>query len=251
MGHEEGSGSCGRGIVRRSRRTPRWSAEFLRWATHRLYNELARAYDAASWVVSLGRWSTWRRLALNYLPDGPILEIGFGTGELLIEMRRRQMDAYGLDLSPAMHRITRRKMRRRGVDGPLVQADAREMPFADCSFAAVVSTFPAEYVLSPATQREVARVLASGGQHASSKHGRFVVAGLYVESDSPFLKLMARLINGGDTTAAVAGFREAATAAGFDIGVAIERGKGFRLPVFILTKPGGDGCAAGSGALRD
>jgi len=33
---------------------------------------------------------------------GPVLEIGVGTGRLLAEARRRGIDAWGLDLSPAM-----------------------------------------------------------------------------------------------------------------------------------------------------
>lgn len=209
-----------------------WAARLCRWATHRLYDRLAWAYDPVAWLVSLGQWAEWRRRALDYLPPGRILEVGFGTGELLIEMGRRGMDAYGLDLSPQMHRIVAGKMRRRSVALPVVRADARAIPFAGGSFAAVVATFPAEYIMAPETLREVARVLADASP--DGRGGRFVVAGLYVESRSPLLKLMARLVSGSHVQAGVSRFRQAAETAGFRVEVVVEEGRGFRLPVFIL-----------------
>ncbi|MCS6844103.1 MAG: hypothetical protein NZ528_07260, partial [Caldilineales bacterium] len=55
-------------------------ARLYLWATQRLYNEFAWAYDAVAWLVSGGRWDRWRRLALDYVVGQPILEVGFGTG---------------------------------------------------------------------------------------------------------------------------------------------------------------------------
>jgi len=203
-------------------------AKALRWLTHCLYNRCAWAYDPVSWFVSLGQWSRWRSAALGYLAGGRVLEIGFGTGELLLEMRRCGIECYGLDLSPAMQRITARKLRRWSLRAPRVRADARAMPFAAASFDAVVSTFPAEYVLSPDVMAEVARLL--------TKRGRLVVAGLYVESDSPFLRLLAWLVSGGDASPAVNRFTQAAADAGLAVTIASEQGRGFRLPVFSLEK---------------
>ena len=88
-----------------------WLARLYLWATHRLYNQFAWAYDVASWVISLGQWSRWRRMALDHVPrkgvhvtGQRVLELGFGTGELLIEMAERGWRVCGLELSPAMHR---------------------------------------------------------------------------------------------------------------------------------------------------
>ena len=88
---------------------------------------------------------------------------------------------------------------------------------------------------------ESARVLAEGG--------RLVVAGLYVESSSPFLRLLAWLVNGGDVRRAVSRFEDAATGAGFTISVSVTSGKGFRLPVFVLGRTPAPGEAASQGTL--
>jgi len=80
------------------------------WATYRLYHEFAWAYDVVSWLVSLGHWAGWRRIALDHVIGRRVLEVGFGTGELLIEMACRDLHVYGLECSPAMQRVTARKM---------------------------------------------------------------------------------------------------------------------------------------------
>jgi SAM-dependent methyltransferase len=41
---------------------------------------------------------------------GPVLEIGVGTGRLFTEARRRGIDAWGIDLSPAMIERCRSKL---------------------------------------------------------------------------------------------------------------------------------------------
>src|SRR5512142_496063 len=101
---------------KRDRRT--WYVRLYAWACRRLYNEFAWSYDAVSWLVSAGHWSAWRRLALEYATGGPVLEVGFGTGELLSELARRRLPAWGVDPSPAMQRITAGKLRRRGLRLP-------------------------------------------------------------------------------------------------------------------------------------
>jgi SAM-dependent methyltransferase len=42
--------------------------------------------------------------------QGPVLEIGVGTGRLFAEARRRRIDAWGIDLSPAMIACCRTKL---------------------------------------------------------------------------------------------------------------------------------------------
>ena len=149
------------------------------WATHRLYNEFAPLYDLAAWRVSAGHWAEWRRIALEYVAGRRVLELGFGTGELLTELAQRGVSIYGLELSWAMQGVTARKLRRRRLFPPRVLGAAQTLPFADGCMDTVLSTFPAEYILDLDTLREIRRVLRTP-HGPDDPGGRLVIVGLAV-----------------------------------------------------------------------
>lgn len=60
---------------------------FFRFVFQRLYHEFAWAYDGVSRLVSGGEWRSWQRAVLPYIQSSPVLEIGFGTGYLLLDLR--------------------------------------------------------------------------------------------------------------------------------------------------------------------
>jgi ubiquinone/menaquinone biosynthesis C-methylase UbiE len=62
---------------------PRWLPCF---GFHLLYNELAWTYDWVSQAVSLGQWRHWQRAVISHLNGQRILQIAFGTGDLLMDM---------------------------------------------------------------------------------------------------------------------------------------------------------------------
>lgn len=198
------------------------------WATRRLYNEFAWSYDLVAWVVSGGRWDRWRRTALDYVVDQPVLEVGFGTGELLLEMAQRGWQVTGVDLSPAMHRVTARKMRRRGLWTPLAQTSAQALPFPDSCFGAIVSTFPAEYVIDPASLSEFLRVLRLGG--------RLIIAGLVVQRSGPAWNRGSALIFGNAPSHPVAVQQERLAAAGFETRLVVRDDPPWQVPVIIAEK---------------
>jgi SAM-dependent methyltransferase len=70
---------------------------------------VARFYDAVYARVRDGVDNDWylERMAAA---QGPVLEIGVGTGRLFAEARRRRIDAWGIDLSPAMIACCRTKL---------------------------------------------------------------------------------------------------------------------------------------------
>lgn len=149
--------------------------QLVRWLFHRLYNEFAWSYDVVAWAVSGGYWQRWVRAAEPFL-HGRILELGCGPGYLQAALATRT-GVVGLDLSPSMLRRAARFGRR------LVRADARRLPFADASFDTVCATFPAEYILDPATQAEIRRVLTLDGHlvivdggRLEGGYGRFIDA---------------------------------------------------------------------------
>jgi len=218
----------------------RWPVRLYAWAAERLYYEFAWAYDAVSWLVSLGHWAGWRRMALEYVDGHRVLEIGFGTGELLIEMARRSLSACGLERSPAMQRVTARKMRRRGVRAPRVRGEVQRAPFADGCFDSIVSTFPSPYILDPVTLRETARLLRPPHPGQATGGGRLVVVGMVLDTDSRFLRRVMGFIFGGDGESVLAHYKRIATAAGLRVTVTVRSGRGLsrhaRIPVVIAEK---------------
>lgn len=207
-----------------------------RWASNLLYSELAWAYDAVSWLVSLGHWAAWRRAALAHIEGSRVLDIGFGTGELLIEMDDIGLDPFGLELSEDMHEVTTRKLRRRGAHIPRVRARAQTMPFADGSFDSAIATFPAWYVFDRATLHEVARVIGRLPIEAGCEHGRFVVVGLITgrrrrstpDREPPQLS--------GTDDHILKHFRGLADEAGLDVAIISGGGGRWQAPVAVSTK---------------
>ncbi len=128
-----------------------------------LYGPFAWTYDAVAWAVSRGKWRAWGATALSLIPGGPVLELAHGPGHLLLRMARQGLRPVGLDLSPQMGALARRRFRRAGLSPRLVRARAQRLPFADGAFRALVATFPTEFILDPATAQEAARVLAPAG----------------------------------------------------------------------------------------
>jgi cyclopropane fatty-acyl-phospholipid synthase-like methyltransferase len=79
-------------------------------------------------------------------------------------MKRAGFAPVGLDLSPQMGRLARKRLRDGSCDVPLVRARAQALPFRSGAFDSVVSTFPTEFIVDPATLEEVARVIGQGGR---------------------------------------------------------------------------------------
>ena len=126
-----------------------------------LYNELAWTYDVVSWLVSLGEWRRWQLAALPFVAGREVLEIGHGPGHLLLALQNGRFNVTGLDLSPAMGRLAQKRTQR---TVPLVRGRVQALPFDTAVFDTVLSTFPTEYIVDPATLTAVHRVLRENGR---------------------------------------------------------------------------------------
>ena len=137
----------------------------VRFGFSLLYHQLAWTYDAVAWLVSFGKWRAWGRTALPHLIGERVLELGHGPGHLLATLVSQGFKPMGLDLSPHMSRLARKRLRRLGLAGlPLVRAPAQELPFAANAFDSVVATFPTPFIVQPDTLAEIARVLRPAGR---------------------------------------------------------------------------------------
>jgi len=128
-----------------------------------LYNEFAWAYDWVSRTVSLGQWRAWQRAGLRRLRGRRVLEIAHGTGDMLLDLAALGFQPTGLDLSRAMGRQARRKLRAHGLALPLARGRVQALPFADGAFSSLLATFPTEFLVDPAALAEFRRVLQPGG----------------------------------------------------------------------------------------
>ncbi len=146
-----------------------------------LYNEFAFTYDWVSWGVSLGAWRCWQRSVLKYLevePGAAILEIAHGTGNLQLDLHAAGYQVFGHDLSANMGRIAQAKLQRQQFSAWLSRGRAQQLPYASGQIAAVISTFPTNFILEPDTLIEVQRVLQPGGQFLIVPNGMFTTGGV-------------------------------------------------------------------------
>lgn len=104
---------------------------------------------------------------LKLLPAAPgrCLEIGVGSGEMLVQLHARGHEAYGVDLAPAMARQAQRRfLDATGGRPRLAVADLERLCFRDAAFDLVVLAGVIEYAADPEPAlAEIARVLRPGG----------------------------------------------------------------------------------------
>ena len=123
----------------------------------RRYGETASMYERRYKQIQREKYE----IVTKNLPRvSKILDLGCGTGMLLSELARRSGFVVGIDSSPGMLELARK----REGSAALVLADADHLPFADRSFDAVISVTLLQNMPNPAaTIREVARVAKQGG----------------------------------------------------------------------------------------
>ncbi len=133
------------------------------------WDDYARFYDWEN-ARTMGRTDVrfWQDFARR--EGGPVLELGCGTGRILVPVARTGVPLVGVDRSESMLAYARRRVGRLPrADRPgLVRADIRALPFGDRSFSAVMAPYGILQSLTrerdlSAALAEAARVLRRGG----------------------------------------------------------------------------------------
>jgi ubiquinone/menaquinone biosynthesis C-methylase UbiE len=109
---------------------------------HEGWDDYAPFYDWEN-AQTLGKRDVpfWRRLALAI--DGPVLELGCGTGRVTFPLARAGVAVVGIDRSAEMlHRAAQRKRRLRKKQAiTLVRGDIRYLPFPGKTFPLVMAPY--------------------------------------------------------------------------------------------------------------
>ncbi|MDQ0989098.1 class I SAM-dependent methyltransferase [Streptomyces sp. V3I7] len=128
----------------------------------RVWNRMAPEYDrqiAFFERVQFGGGREW----IGARATGRVLEVAVGTGRSLPHYAPGTRIT-GIDLSPAMLGIARRRAADLGIDAELLEGDAQALPFENGSFDTVVCALALCSIPEPAEAlREMARVLRPRG----------------------------------------------------------------------------------------
>lgn len=134
-----------------------------------MFGSIARRYDLANSVLSLGIHHSWRRKLVRLLPErrgGLVLDLCSGTGDLIPLLEARFGTVIGGDFCYPMLHSGRAKFAAAGKTIPrFIQSDALQLPFPDRSFDIVSVAFGVRnFENTRAGLKEILRVLKPDGR---------------------------------------------------------------------------------------
>lgn len=110
-----------------------------------MFDNIAPRYDILNRLLSLRQDVRWRRvLVRNVLSKKPVrvLDVATGTGDLAMAFCKAKVpEVTGLDISPGMLEIARRRAGESGCKALFVQGSALEMPFESDYFDVITVAF--------------------------------------------------------------------------------------------------------------
>lgn len=139
----------------------------------RVLRAAAPYYDLLAALLTLGRERAFRERLVDLAriaPGEAVLDVGCGTGSLAIAAKQRAGATgivHGVDASPEMIALARRKAAKRGADVVFRTAVAESLPFPDAQFDVVLGTLMLHHLPRAVREqcaREMRRVLRPGGR---------------------------------------------------------------------------------------
>jgi demethylmenaquinone methyltransferase/2-methoxy-6-polyprenyl-1,4-benzoquinol methylase/phosphoethanolamine N-methyltransferase len=135
----------------------------------------ANRYDRVVQIMALGQARRLRRKTIEFAQIAPaerVLDVGCGTGDLTLLAKTRSGSAgqvCGIDPSPEMIGVARRKAARQKADVDFRVGVIERLPYSDGSFDVVLSSLMMHHLpadLKPLALAEIRRVLKPGGRLA-------------------------------------------------------------------------------------
>ncbi len=135
-----------------------------------MFASIARRYDTANEVLSLGVHKGWRRAAVRISEAAPghrVLDCATGTGDLALEFKRAvgsSGEVIGTDFCAEMLQPAPAKAAKARLEVQFAVADVLALPYPDASFDVASIAFGIRNVDDPVRcLREMARVVKPGG----------------------------------------------------------------------------------------
>jgi demethylmenaquinone methyltransferase/2-methoxy-6-polyprenyl-1,4-benzoquinol methylase len=133
-----------------------------------VFADVARYYDRANVVASLGLWHYFRRQFLDIIEIKSrqrVLDVCAGTNAIGIALLKKQsdLDVSAIDRSEAMQEVGREMAARQGFEIKSTIGDVHRLPFPDNYFDVVTLQFASRHLRIMDVVREIERVLKPGG----------------------------------------------------------------------------------------
>ncbi|MCX8075757.1 MAG: class I SAM-dependent methyltransferase [Aquificaceae bacterium] len=160
-----------------------------------VFSVVSKKYDFFLNLVTFGKIDLWQRELLDMLShEGNRLDVGTGTGEVLLKSQNRGLRV-GIDLSLPMLRLAKEKCK---VCHFLV-GDGENMPFKEGSFSSITLSLVFRHLINrKAFLGEARRVLKEGGELALLDINRFSLKPILVFLMEFPLKPLGILLFGRD-----------------------------------------------------
>lgn len=175
----------------------------------RMFETTASTYDLQNRMLSLARDAHWRSVLVERLalpPGAVVADLATGTGDVALAICARYpaTTVVGVDVSEAMLRLARRKVRSADLEGRirLRNGDLRALPLEDASVDAITLSFGIRNIPQrDAVLGECRRVLRPGGsvwvmEMTLPRSG--LIAGVYRLYFDRFLPVLGNTLSGTD-----------------------------------------------------
>jgi demethylmenaquinone methyltransferase/2-methoxy-6-polyprenyl-1,4-benzoquinol methylase len=134
-----------------------------------VFSDVARYYDRANHVASLGLWNWLRNRFISSIDvqsGQTVLDVCAGTNAIGIALLRKQPDLHihAMDRSNAMQRVGQESARKLGMQIESTIGDVHTLPFPDNHFDLVTLQYASRHLRIMDVCREIKRVLKPGGQ---------------------------------------------------------------------------------------
>lgn len=133
-----------------------------------VFSDVARYYDRANYVASLGLWSWFRNRFISTIDvqsGHKVLDVCAGTNAIGIALLKKQPDLRidAIDRSTAMQKVGQQSAQKLGMRINSTISDVHTLPFPDNHFDVVTLQFASRHLRIMDVSNEVLRVLKPGG----------------------------------------------------------------------------------------